>query len=256
MTGQRCPGLTHAVARGAPSGLREAVKIGQPFEPEPGHAGGGKRRARARASSRRAGETTMSGTSRNIPRSTRARLPASRRVLCRPRARCYVNGTLHPFLRVPMREIAQTPDARPMQQRRRTTGAEVPNPPDRVYDTSGPYTDPRRTIDVRARARPACAREWIRSPRRRRRARDQLVGVRARAPRRRQARRAALSPRRESPWWRKPGATSPSCTTRGAGIITPEMEFVAIRENQRVAEASLAAQQHPGESLRRRDPAA
>jgi phosphomethylpyrimidine synthase len=59
-------------------------------------------------------------------------LPASRKV--------YVEGS-RPDLRVPMREISQadTPSA---------FGAER-NPPLYVYDTSGPYTDPGATIDIR-----------------------------------------------------------------------------------------------------------
>ena len=54
------------------------------------------------------------------PKITTGELPASRKI--------YVNGTLHPDVRVPMREISVHP-----------TAGEPPLP---VYDSSGPYTDP------------------------------------------------------------------------------------------------------------------
>ncbi|MBM3892720.1 MAG: hypothetical protein FJ388_26680, partial [Verrucomicrobia bacterium] len=47
----------------------------------------------------------------------------------------YVPGKLHPDLRVPFREIELTPT-------RRADGSLEPNPPVRVYDTSGPWSDP------------------------------------------------------------------------------------------------------------------
>ena len=75
-------------------------------------------------------------------------LPASRKV--------YLPGTLYPFLRVPMREIAQTPT----QQHGASGNRRVDNPPVTVYDTSGPYTDPSISIDVREGMAPL-RRPWI-----------------------------------------------------------------------------------------------
>jgi phosphomethylpyrimidine synthase len=72
-------------------------------------------------------------------------LPASRKV--------YVEGS-DPSIRVPMREIAQTPT------REAGTGTATPNPPILVYDSSGPYTDPLAAIDVR-RGLPALRQPWI-----------------------------------------------------------------------------------------------
>ena len=72
------------------------------------------------------------------PRVTTGPLPASRKV--------YVQGQRHPGLRVAMREIDLEPAAK--------------EPPLRVYDPSGPYTDPAVTIDIRA-GLPAVARSWI-----------------------------------------------------------------------------------------------
>src|SRR5262245_49412846 len=98
------------------------------------------------------GENEMSGTSKNIhvdetrlAAITTGPLPASRKV--------YVPGSTYSFLRVPMREIAQTPTHGPK---------ETPNPPIHVYDTTGPYTDAEARVDVRMGLAPLRA-EWIAS---------------------------------------------------------------------------------------------
>src|SRR5688572_31212637 len=64
-------------------------------------------------------------------------LPGSRKV--------YVEGRLHPELRVPMREIVLSPTAERRGGELRVGGS---NPPLLVYDTSGPYTDEAAAIDV------------------------------------------------------------------------------------------------------------
>jgi len=64
-------------------------------------------------------------------------LPASHKI--------HVSGERHPDLRVPMREIEVSPLAK--------------EPPVRVYDTSGPYTDPAAGIDIMA-GLPQLRREW------------------------------------------------------------------------------------------------
>src|SRR5215471_14265625 len=74
-------------------------------------------------------------------------LPASRKV--------YVKGSLFPSVRVPVREIAQTPT-----RGHGRTATAVPNPPLVVYDPSGPYTDPDVAIDVR-KGLPSVRAEWI-----------------------------------------------------------------------------------------------
>ena len=78
---------------------------------------------------------------------TRGPLPASRKI--------WVEGALHPRVRVPMREIAQTPTRRGSNG----TTEPIPNPPVVVYDTSGPYTDPEATIDVRKGLAPIRAKK-------------------------------------------------------------------------------------------------
>ena len=137
--------------------------------------------------------------------------PASQRV--------YVEGTRG--LRVPMREIACSPT--------RTESGLQPNAPIRVYDTSGAYTDPDCEIDLRV-GLPALRADWIAE-------RDdsvQLDGptslygrIRAADSDTQQLRFAHIrAPRRA-----RDGANVTQMHYARRGIITPEMEFVAIREN-------------------------
>src|SRR4051794_442183 len=107
---------------------------------------------------RRLEETEMSGTHHQVDESrldaiTTGPLPGSRKI--------YVPGSIHQFLRVPMREIAQTPT----QPHSAAPGAQlppVPNPAITVYDPSGPYTDPDAKIDVRAGLAPVRA-DWVKN---------------------------------------------------------------------------------------------
>jgi len=158
-------------------------------------------------------------------------LPNSRKV--------YVQGS-RPDLLVPMREISQAETPASM-------GAET-NPPIYVYDCSGPYTDPAVRIDIRAGL--AALREgWIAerddtetlnkltSDYGRQRLNDpELAEMRfdlKRAPRR-----------------AKVGKNVSQMHYARAGIITPEMEYIAIRENQRVDGMSeMMLKQHPGENF-------
>jgi len=162
-------------------------------------------------------------------------LPRSRKI--------YVEGS-RPDVRVPMREIAQTDTPA-------SFGAEA-NPPIVVYDTSGPYTDPDVSVDIRAGLPPLRLR-WIEERvdtlelevpssayGRERLADPKLAGLRFALARR--ARRA------------KPGANVTQMHYARRGTVTPEMEFVAIRENLK-REALLATlpalvtAQHAGNSF-------
>jgi phosphomethylpyrimidine synthase len=168
---------------------------------------------------------------------TQGPLPASRKV--------YVPGTVHSFLRVPLREIAQTPT----RAHATTPGAPqpdpVPNPPIAVYDTSGPYTDPEAAIDVREGLAPVRS-AWIRG-------REDVEELGASASAYGRARRAdaKLNGLRfhlsHKPLVARRGSNVTQLHYARRGIVTPEMEFVAIRENQKV-EASLQFQ-HPGLSF-------
>ena len=75
--------------------------------------------------------------------SSTAQFPSSRKI--------YISGS-RPDICVPMREIVQSPTPAPL-------GGEE-NPPIRVYDTSGPYTDPNVAADVRKGLHPL-RRSWI-----------------------------------------------------------------------------------------------
>ena len=97
------------------------------------------------------GHANGNGRAERIPGSALEsdyRFPASKKV--------YVPGTLFPDVRVPMREIALTPT------RGIGGGPAEENPPLRVYDTSGPYTDPTVAIDIR-QGLPRLREPWIRS---------------------------------------------------------------------------------------------
>src|SRR5262245_9109768 len=145
-------------------------------------------------------------------------LPASRKI--------YVPGTQHPFLRVPMREIAQTPT-----QQHGTSGTRrIDNPPVTVYDTSGPYTDPAIRIDVREGISPL-RRPWIDS----RSDAEELPNISSHYGRLRLADPQLDSLRfshLRKPLRAKPGGNVTQMHYARQGIITPEMEFIAIRENQ------------------------
>jgi phosphomethylpyrimidine synthase len=159
-------------------------------------------------------------------------IPGSRKV--------FVPGS-RPDLRVPMREIAQT--------RTPTLFGGEDNPPLTVYDTSGPYTDPDASIDL-SRGLPALRAQWI-AERGDSEALPALSSGFGRA-REHDARLAALRfPGRALPRRARPGANVTQMHYARRGIVTPEMEFVAIRENQRleaVRDAALRAR-HPGESF-------
>ena len=159
-------------------------------------------------------------------------LPNSRKI--------YVAGS-RPDLRVPMREISQ--DETPAEM-----GAEV-NPPIYVYDCSGPYTDPAVQIDIRSGLAEMRA-GWIAE-------RDDTVALpqltseygrqRLQDPELAEMRfNLQHTPRRA-----KPGRNVTQMHYARQGIITPEMEYIAIRENQKISAqmSDMQRKQHPGENF-------
>ena len=168
-------------------------------------------------------------------RITREPFPASRKI--------YVEGS-QPTIRVPMREIAQTP-TRGGSPEHPTT---IPNPPIAVYDTSGPYTDPDIAIDVH-RGIPAVRQPWIVG----RGDTAELSDVTSDYGKAR-ATDPSLDPirfqRTRNPLRAADGRRVTQMHYARKGIITPEMEYIAIRENQRVQQLHPEiARQHPGESF-------
>ncbi|MBV1790400.1 phosphomethylpyrimidine synthase ThiC [Marinobacterium sp. D7] len=154
----------------------------------------------------------------------------------------YVEGS-RPDIRVPMREITldDTPTA---------FGGEK-NEPLYVYDTSGPYTDPAAEIDVRKGLQPL-REQWILE----RGDTEQLDGLSSEYGRARAADLRLDELRFEltrKPRRAKPGKNVTQLHYARQGIITPEMEYIAIRENMKLAKAqaegSIVAQQHPGHNF-------
>jgi phosphomethylpyrimidine synthase len=153
----------------------------------------------------------------------------------------YVQGS-RPDIRVPMREISL--DVTPTD-----FGGEI-NAPVMVYDTSGPYTDPNVTIDVRqglADVRSA----WIDD----RGDTELLDGLSSNFGQERLANPELTAMRFahvRNPRRAKPGKNVSQMHYARQGIITPEMEYVAIRENMKLQEARAAGlldAQHPGHSF-------
>ncbi|MDZ4211333.1 MAG: phosphomethylpyrimidine synthase ThiC, partial [Methylotenera sp.] len=148
----------------------------------------------------------------------------------------YVEGS-RPDIRVPFREISlsDTPSA---------FGAEK-NPPVVVYDTSGPYTDPTISIDIR-NGLPALRTGWILE----RGDVEQLDGPSSEFGITRKNDPALAEMRfnlTRKPLRAKAGANVSQMHYARKGIITPEMEYIAIRENQRRENMSeLLQTQHKG----------
>ena len=155
-------------------------------------------------------------------------LPASKRV--------YIPGQLHADVRVPVREIEVSPT-------KSYTGAVTPNDPVRVYDCSGPWGDPEFT-GASDEGLPALRRDWIRArgdvaeyAGREVKPMDNgyLSGKHAefasKAEKNRLVEFPGLTSQRRRPLRAKAGKVVTQLAYARAGIITPEMEFIAIREN-------------------------
>ena len=159
-------------------------------------------------------------------------LPQSRKV--------YIQGS-RPDIQVPMRAISQseTPASMGMED----------NPPIHVYDTSGPYTDPAAKIDIRS-GLPPLREKWIDE----RGDTEVLSG-----PGSAYGRQRLIDPKlaemrfdlKRQPRCGRTGANVTQMHYARRGIITPEMEYVAIRENQHcehleTQHRELLMRQHPG----------
>ena len=157
-----------------------------------------------------------------------------------PRSRKVYIGGSRPDIQVPMREISQSDTPAGM-------GAEV-NPPLFVNDTSGPYTAPTTMIDIRTGLKPV-REAWIdeRNDTERLGGPTSVYGqVRLDDPKLAELRfNLKRLPRRA-----KPGMNVSQMHYARRGIVTPEMEYIAIRETQRLDGCSeMLRRQHPGESF-------
>jgi phosphomethylpyrimidine synthase len=155
----------------------------------------------------------------------------------------YVAGQIHPDVRVPMREIELTPT-------KSYTGAIEPNEPVRVYDCSGPWGDPGFNGNSEE-GLPALRRDWIlkRGDVEEHTGRDvkpqdngYLSGKHAefasQAEKNRLVEFPGLKSHRRRPLRAAKGHPVTQLWYARQGIITPEMEFIAIREQMRAAQAS------------------
>ncbi|MDO8909482.1 MAG: phosphomethylpyrimidine synthase ThiC [Pseudohongiella sp.] len=156
-------------------------------------------------------------------------------------SKVYVKGSRDDLL-VPMREITQADT--------QTEKGLEHNPPIRVYDTSGPYSDPSFNVDLRA-GLPAIRANWIEE----RGDTELLAGVSSAFGKQRQDDVQTAHLRFEhmrQPRRAKAGANVTQLHYARQGIITPEMEYIAIRENMSLAQAREHAAlgfQHPGQSF-------
>ncbi|HEY9148996.1 MAG TPA: phosphomethylpyrimidine synthase ThiC, partial [Gammaproteobacteria bacterium] len=148
-------------------------------------------------------------------------------------------------IRVPMREISQDDT--------HTSSAPEKNPPIYVYDTSGPYTDPEASIDL-MKGLPALRERWIDE----RGDTEWLDGPTSEFGSARQSDPSLADLRFEhirKPRRAKAGMNVTQMHYARKGIITPEMEFIAIRENNKLQEMrndpryAKLLRQHAGESF-------
>ena len=153
----------------------------------------------------------------------------------------YVQGEIHKDIRVAMREISlsDTVDS--------FSGKKTPNQSVTVYDTSGPYSDPDKQINVHLGIE-RIREKWIVD----RNDTEELPGFSSKYCNERlndQSLDYLRFNHIRKPRKAKSGKNVSQMYYAKQGIITPEMEYVAIRENQKLQEAKRIAKQHPGQDF-------
>ncbi|WP_308003953.1 phosphomethylpyrimidine synthase ThiC [uncultured Chryseobacterium sp.] len=160
----------------------------------------------------------------------------------------YVEGKIHP-IHVAMREIQLSPT-------KLSNGKMEENPPVTIYDTSGPYTDENFEINIE-KGLPRIREQWILD----RNDVEILDGITSEYGKARLA-DSKLDQLRFSynhkPKVAKEGKEVTQLYYAKQGIITPEMEYIAIRENQRIEQLDSVSKemafQHPGNSFGAKTP--
>lgn len=171
---------------------------------------------------------------------TRSPFPNSKKI--------YVEGKIHP-IHVAMREIQLSPT-------KLSNGKMDENPPVTIYDTSGPYTDENFEINIE-KGLPRIREQWILD----RNDVEILDGITSEYGKTRLA-DSKLDQLRFSynhkPKVAKEGKEVTQLYYAKQGIITPEMEYIAIRENQRIEQLDSVSKemafQHPGNSFGAKTP--
>lgn len=151
----------------------------------------------------------------------------------------YVPGKLYPELKVAMREITLTDTIDSLTKKK------TPNEPVTVYDTSGPYTDPNIKIDVHAGIE-RIRENWIKE-----RGNVEELDTYSSKYCNERLNDKSLDHMRfkllKKPLRAKKGENVTQLHYAKKGIITPEMEYIDIRENQRIDEMTQIREQHKGE---------
>ncbi|TKD66271.1 phosphomethylpyrimidine synthase ThiC [Flavobacterium sp. ASW18X] len=153
----------------------------------------------------------------------------------------YVQGQLFPEIKVAMREIALDDTVDSFTQKR------TPNASVTVYDTSGPYTDPKKSIDVHQGIE-RLRESWIMD-----RGDVEVLDDFSSHYANERLENTKLDALRfnhiKKPLRAKKGQNVSQMHYAKKGIITPEMEYIAIRENQKLQEVQQLSTQHPGQSF-------
>lgn len=150
----------------------------------------------------------------------------------------YIDGQIHP-VRVAMRRINLTPTVKIVDGERVVRE----NAPVYVYDTSGVFTDPDCEIDIN-KGIPRLRDRWLDT----RDDLERLPALTSEYGRRREADRSLDSIRfanRHLPRRAKPGCRITQMDMARAGVVTPEMEYVAIRENMNAAALGIESRITP-----------
>lgn len=157
-------------------------------------------------------------------------------------SKVYVTGS-RPDIRVAMREVSQSPT-------HLQNGDLEVNLPVRIYDTSGAYTDPTQTVDVR-NGLPSVRQQWIEE----RNDTEELTEFSSDyclVRKQNIALEGLRFQQKRKPRRAKAGVNVSQLHYARKGIITPEMEYIAIRENlglDQVAMQKAVAEQHPGQNF-------
>ncbi|SMD31700.1 phosphomethylpyrimidine synthase [Reichenbachiella faecimaris] len=165
---------------------------------------------------------------------TRDPFPASKKI--------YVKGEIHD-IQVAMREISLNDTVLKFNP----SAPKECNPPVTVYDTSGPYTDPNIKIDVK-KGLPKLREPWILG----RNDVEEMEGISSKYGKERLNDRSLDELRFEylaKPKKAKQGENVTQLHYAKKGIITPEMEYISIRENQKIEEWGHLNDQHQGDSF-------
>ena len=149
------------------------------------------------------------------------------------REKAYMNGKLFPFIRVGMQKVNLTPTVKIVNGEKVMT----PNAPVYIYDTSGPFSDPSMQIDLK-KGLPRMRESWITAHG----DVEQLPSITSEYGKMRRDDKSLDHLRFEHialPYRAKAGKCCTQMYYAKQGIVTPEMEYVAIRENMNCQELGI-----------------